>query len=244
MLKSKAIINNLQKVEYLCNAMSIKSETAIQYLCDELTQLFILSKIKNPMFLKTNGERLNENLELFEINSILLDWKECYNSNIRYRGEPFDSISTEKWKTELFENQKLVRCTYCKKFITKDNSEVDHYIPKDCKGFDTKRNFRISCNPCNNGKRQLPSVLLFNVFNFASYFSQIAYEGKQKLSKKERFQILQWADFKCSKCLSDSCEISVYYIDKPDVGGSAVFGNSIVLCINCANSLHQMEVIE
>ena len=152
----------VSQIERLCNEMSINKNMAFQYLADELAQIYILSKIDNPMYIRKNAEKLRENISLFDVEKKLKNWKELYGRTIRYKGEPIDSCSTEKWKTDLFSNQETQKCEYCKTKLTKELSEVDHYIPKDGGGLDQRSNFRISCNPCNNGKRQLSALFLFN----------------------------------------------------------------------------------
>jgi len=234
----------ISQIERLCNEMSINKNMAFQYLADELAQIYILSKIDNPMYIRKNAEKLRENISLFDVEKKLRNWKDLYGRTIRYKGEPIDSCSTEKWKTDLFSIQETQKCEYCKTKLTKESSEVDHYIPKDGGGLDQRSNFRISCNPCNNGKRQLSALFLFNTFNFSSMFSEVAIHGKTKLSKRERFQILLWGGFRCSKCSSDQNKLTICYNKNPDDGGSAVFGNSSILCDNCSKTFQEMEVQE
>ena len=233
-----------ETLERMCAKIGIHKDTIYEYLLDELNQIYILSQLLNPQFLKTNADSFQDNLHLFKQSAKLHEWQETYARKLRYKGEPVDACSTEKWKSEIFTENKIQKCTYCKTDVSKENCEVDHFIPRDCHGIDRRSNFRVSCNPCNNGKRQLSSSFLFNCFSFSNLFSEVAYTGKMRLSKKERFQILQWSKFKCTKCLSENLKIRVYFLKEPYKGGSAVFGNSIVLCDQCGLNLKEMEISE
>lgn len=244
MQKSQNTELKLEILERMCAKIGIHKDIIYEYLLDELNQIYILSQLLNPQFLKTNADSFQDNLQLFKQYTKFNEWQETYARKLRYKGEPVDSCSVEKWKNEIFAENKVQKCTYCKTDVSKETCEIDHFIPRDCYGIDRRSNFRVSCNPCNNGKRHFSASFLFNCFSFSSLFSEVAYSGKIKLSKKERFQILQWSKFKCTKCLSEDLKIGVYFLKEPDKGGSAVLGNSIVLCEQCGLNLKEMETSE
>jgi 5-methylcytosine-specific restriction endonuclease McrA len=173
--------------------------------------MYILSQVPNPQYLKKNWHLFGQVKKVFDEYPELTVWRDVIQQALHPTTKTVKSKTKEKWKTEVFLKKEIQKCKYCKRFIHKTESEVDHIIPKDLGGFDETSNYVLSCHDCNNGKLNSPSTLLFNIFNFKTNFIFLNKEKKEKLKLNERFQILQWALFQCQKCCSVDNEIKIYY---------------------------------
>ena len=240
-MKTVDLNNLIEKTKKLCEIAGINEFSAFRFLYENVLQIYILSQVPNPNYLRCNLQLKTKMSKIFSIDPELQKWWKIIDQSINPINRYENEISTDKWKVEVFLKNPIQHCYYCKKTLTIKDCEVDHIVPRDLGGFDQASNYVLSCSPCNNGKRNSPSTFRFNIFNFQSCFRFLFRENKNYLKKNERFQILQWAEFRCEECDSFSKPLDIYYKNDPLAGGQALLGTSLCLCADCCVDAKKME---
>ena len=240
-MKTTDLNHLIEKTRKLCDLAGINEFSAFRFLYENILQIYVLSHCPAPAFLRKNLQVQGAVRKSFAIDEELQKWWQVIDQSISPTSRAGKIISKEKWKDKVYSINPSQCCSYCRKTIKKEESEVDHIVPRDLGGFDQESNYTLSCFLCNNGKRNSPSTLYFNIFNFKTNFQFLFHEEKKGLKSSERFQILQWADFKCQKCLTDKKPLVIYYLKDPGSGGQAMLGNSYCFCPDCGINHKKVE---
>lgn len=93
-------------------------------------------------------KRIRESPELLSVHRIR---SRVFSAIRRARGGVFERGKYAKLVEDLFLQQKGL-CAYCRLKITKEKSEIDHFIPVSKGGLTSFENLRLSCLPCNRSK--------------------------------------------------------------------------------------------